>query len=158
MLDADLVIEGETIRRVVRLTREDIALFAQMSHDANPLHLNRSAAERAQFPDVIASGQQTAALLMGLMATHFTRSSDGIEREMLCLNTNFAYKLPVLADQDLLLQWRVTSVRWNTRLRGQLVQLDGSAVMPPASTSAVVARGTIMVRRVQSTREISDAA
>jgi acyl dehydratase len=148
MDDSTLVVEGESIRRTVRLSREDIALFAQVSHDANPLHLNRVAAERARFPDVIASGQQSASLLMGLMATHFTRSNDGVLREMLCLNTNFAYKAPVLADQDLLLQWRVTSVKYNNKLRGQLVQLDGSAASPDHPPS-VVARGTIMVRRVQ---------
>jgi acyl dehydratase len=157
MPDDLLVVEGETIRRTVRLTHDDIMLFAQMSHDANPLHQNRTAAQRARFPDVIASGQHTASLLMGLMATHFTRSHDGIEREMLCLNTNFAYKAPVLADQDVLLQWRVTSVRYNNSLRGQLVQLDGSAA-PPSGAPAVVARATIMVRRAQSEEGLVDAA
>jgi acyl dehydratase len=158
MLDSSLVVEGESIRRTVRLTQEDIALFAALSYDANPLHRDREAAQRAGFRDVIASGQHTASLLTGLLATHFTRSNDGIEREMLCLNTNFAYKSPVLADQDLLLQWRVTSVKYNNRLRGQLVQLDGSAVTPPDLAPAVVARGTIMVRRAQDLEAIHHAA
>ena len=141
-----LVWVGETVSQTIRFTREDIAAFARISFDQNPLHVDTVAAQRARFGEVIASGQHSAAVLMGLLATHYSRSDDGLAREMVCLNMNFAFKGPVFADQELTLQWRVASVDWNAKLDGALAQLDGSASVLRAKP-AVVARGTILVRQ-----------
>ncbi|HEV7913534.1 MAG TPA: MaoC family dehydratase [Albitalea sp.] len=140
-----LVRGGETVAKTVRVSRDEIVAFARMSHDANPLHTDRQAAQRARFGEIIASGQHTAAILMGMLATHFSRSDDGVAREMLCLNMNFAFKEPVFADQDVLLQWRVVNVQWNNKLHGVLVHLDGNASVAHAKP-AVVARGTLLVK------------
>jgi acyl dehydratase len=142
-----LVAAGETLARTLRFSREEIAGFARLSHDHNPLHHDPREAQRAGFPDVIASGQQTAALLMGMLASHFSRSDDGLQREMLCLNMNFAFKGPVLAGHDVQLEWRVASVVWNNKLDGQIAQLDGSVALVGAEP-AVVARGTILVKEL----------
>jgi acyl dehydratase len=143
-----LVWAGETVTRTIRFSREDIAAFARISFDENPLHVDTQSAQRARFGEVIASGQHSAAVLMGLLATHYSRSADGVAREMLCLNMNFAFKGPVFADQELTLQWRVASVEWNAKLNGALAHLDGSAAVLRAKP-AVVARGTILVREQQ---------
>ena len=71
----------------------------------------------ARFGEIIASCQQTAAGLMGMLATHFSRHDDGVPREMLCLNMNFAFKAPVFAGQDLQLRWRVTNIEPSTPAR-----------------------------------------
>jgi acyl dehydratase len=160
-----LVFVGETPTKTLRFSREDIVTFARLTGDSNPLHTDPDVARRARFGDIIASGQQTSAALMGLLATYFSRAAhadahahadantlaqlDGIEREMLCLNMNFAFKHPVFADQDIALQWRVASIDWKDALRGCLVQLDGSATVAAdhaADQVAVVARGTILVK------------
>jgi acyl dehydratase len=143
-----LIAAGETLSRCLRFSREEIAGFARLSHDHNPLHHDPAEARLAGFADVIASGQHTAAMLMGLLASHCSRSSDGLHREMLCLNMNFAFKGPVLAEQDLTLEWRVASVVWNSRLEGQLAQLDGSATVG-GGDAAVVARGTVLVKELR---------
>jgi acyl dehydratase len=140
-----LIAVGETLAETASLTRADIASFSRASFDANPLHLDPQAAARAGFDDVIASGQQTAALLMGMLATHYSRDDDGVRREMLCLNMNFAFKEPVLADREFTLRWRVASVEWKERLGGLLAHLDGTAT-PASGPVAVVARGTILVK------------
>ncbi|HJV62413.1 MAG TPA: MaoC family dehydratase [Albitalea sp.] len=140
-----LVAVGETLARTVRVSRDEIVAFARMSHDANPLHTDIQAAQRARFGELIASGQHTAAILMGLLATHFSRADDGLRREMLCLNMNFAFKGPVFADQDLDLAWKVASAQWNGKLQGVLAHLDGSASVTRGKP-AVVARGTILVK------------
>lgn len=140
-----LVALDESVSRGVRLTRADIAAFAQLSGDANPLHSDAAIAARARFGEIIASGQHTSALLMGLLATHFSRSDDGLRREMLCLNVNFAFKHPVFSDQDITLRWRVSSIEWKDKLGGFVVQLDGSAGVAHAQP-ALVARGTILVK------------
>jgi acyl dehydratase len=142
-----LVVAGETLARTVRFSRDEIAGFARLSHDHNPLHHDPREARLAGFADVIASGQHSAAILMGMLASHFSRSSDGVHREMLCLNMNFSFKEPVLAEQQVALEWRVTSVQWNGKLEGQLAQLDGSASVAGGEI-AVVARGTILVKEL----------
>jgi acyl dehydratase len=140
-----LVRIGEQIHASRRYTREQIASFAEISGDSNPLHHDRLAAERANFGEVIASGQQTASLMMGLVASHFSRADDGLVREMLCLNFNFAFKAPVFAEQDVEFDWRVSTVERNDSLGGFIAHLDGTASV--AGHPCVVARGTLLVRR-----------
>lgn len=142
-----IVRPGETFGKIVRYTRDEILRFAEASHDTNPLHREEQASARARFGEVVASGQHTAAIMMGLVASHFSRRDDGIVREMLCLNFNFAFKSPVFADQDLQLQWRVSSVAWNSKLGGLLGQVDGTA-STRNSRPAVIGRGTVLVREV----------
>ena len=142
-----LVISGETTSKTLRYTREDIALFARLSGDENPLHTDTAVAQRARFGEIIASGQHTSAQLMGMLATHFSRDDDGIRREMLCLNMNFAFKGPVFADQDITLQWRVSSVEPKDKLQGLLVHLNGTASIGRGKP-ALIARGTILVKEL----------
>jgi acyl dehydratase len=140
-----LVAAGERCSRSLRFTREQIAEFARLSGDDNPLHLDEVVAQRAQFGEVVASGQQTAAVLMGLVSSHFSQPLGDVARQVICLNFNFAYKRPVFADQDLLLQWHVSSVEWSERLGGAIAHLDGSAGVR-GSAPCVVARGTVLVQ------------
>ncbi len=148
-LNLALVANGEKIVKTLRLTREDIVLFAKMSHDENPLHRDTQAAQRAQFGEIIASGQHTAAVLMGFMASHFSRETAGLQREMLCLNTNFSFKAPVFAEQDMHLAWIVQAAQWNGKLGGVLAHLDGHAYAIK-DKPAVVARATILVKELKS--------
>ena len=139
-----LVQVGEKLTRTVRYTREEIALFARSSFDHNPLHVDALAAQRGRFGEIIASGQQTAAILMGMLATHFSRHDDGVRREMLCLNMNFAFKGPIFAEQTVELIWTVAKIEWNNKLGGWIAHLDGNAGVARAHP-AVIARGTILV-------------
>lgn len=140
-----LIRVGETCERSVRFTRDDIATFARLTGDTNPLHHDVQAAQRARHGEIIASGQQTTAQMMGLVASHFSRSDDGLARELLCLNFNFSLKAPVFAEQDLLLHWRVTNVEWNGTLGGWLGHVDGWATVRNAHP-CVVGRGTLLVK------------
>jgi acyl dehydratase len=141
-----LAFSGETVEKTLRIPRDEIVAFARMSHDTNPLHHDRQAAQRARFGEIIASGQHTAAILMGMLATHFSRADDdGVAREMLCLNMNFAFKGPVFADQEIALHWKVASAGWHGKLHGVLAHLDGWASVVQGKP-AVVARGTILVK------------
>ena len=142
-----LIRVGEKLTRTLRFSREDIAAFARMSLDENPLHLDSQLAQRTRFGEIIASGQQSAAVLMGMLATHYSRADDGVVRQMLCLNMNFAFKAPVFADQDIKLECRVSAVEWKARLNGVLAQLDGTAAAG-AGHPAVVARGSILVKEL----------
>lgn len=149
-LETPLVRIGEEAHAQIRFTREQITQFALLTGDLNPLHHDRQAAERASFGEIIASGQQTASQLMGLAASHFSRRDDGVPREMLALNYNFAFKAPVFADQLLQLHWRVSEVEPNLRRGGFIAHLNGSASV--AGKACVIGRGTVLVRRAPGSR------
>ena len=139
-----LVAPGERIVHRVRYTREDITRFAAQTLDRNPVHHSVEAARLAGHADVIASGQQTSALMSGLAASHFSRRDDGVAREMLCLNFNFAYRAPIPAERELTLEWQVGETEWNESLVGMIAQLEGRASVD--GRTAIVARGTVLVR------------
>lgn len=140
-----LIRVGETCERQIRFTREDIAAFARLTGDSNPLHHDVQAAQRARHGEIIASGQQTTAQMIGLVASHFSRGDDGQARELLCLNFNFAFKAPVFAEQELLLHWRVASVEWSATLGGWVAHVDGRAMVRHAHP-CVIGRGTLLVK------------
>ena len=143
--DTPLIRPGETFQAQVRYTREQIVQFARLTGDANPLHHDRQAAERASFGEIIVSGQQTASQMMGVVATHFSRRDDGVPREVLCLNFNFAFRAPVFAEQDIVIHWRVSEIERNTKRGGYIGHLDGAASV--AGRPCVVGRGTVRVSR-----------
>jgi acyl dehydratase len=144
-----LIRVGEKLGRTLRYSRDDIAAFARLSNDQNPLHHDALVAQRARFGEIIASGEQTAAILMGMLATHFSRHDDGVRRGVLTLNMNFAFKSPIFAEREVALAWQVANVQWSGKLKGWLAHLDGSAGIahqPPA----IVARGTIIVTEAKA--------
>jgi acyl dehydratase len=139
-----LVFVGERITKTLRYSKNDVAQFAHLSHDKNPLHTDPTTAERGRFGQIIASGQHTAAILMGMLATHYSRHEGGVYRQMICLNMNFAFKAPIFTEQDIELWWCVSAITTNAKLKGMLVHLDGQAATS-VDKPAVVGRGTILV-------------
>jgi acyl dehydratase len=138
---------GERCSKTMHFSAEAIAEFARMTGDANPLHSDPAAAARSRHGRVIASGQHTTSLLIGLAATYFSRghgAAQGQTREVLGLNFNFSLKHPVFADDSVELSWRVSSVEWSGRLQGWLVQADGNA--SAAERVCAVARATLLVK------------
>lgn len=139
------VVVGETVSTTVHFSLADIAAFATACHDRNPLHRDGDAAAHSRFGEVIASCSHAPSMLMGLSASYFSRSDDGIQREMVGLNYNFSFKAPVFADEDIQLSWRVATVEWHARLGGHLAQIEGTASTARSGT-ALIARGTILVK------------
>ena len=141
------VVVGEICQRSLRLSREEIANFARLTGDSNPLHHDVQAAQRARHGEIIASAQHSTALLIGLASSHFSRPGAGFVRELLCLNFNFAFKAPVFAEQQLALSWQVASVEPHAGLGGLLVQVNGRVAVRHAAP-CVVGRGTLLVKAV----------
>ena len=135
---------GEHFGRLMRYSVAQIAEFARLSGDTNPLHQDSPAARASQFKGPIASGQQSAAVMMGLVASHFSRCDDGVQREMLCLNFNFAFKAPIAAEAPIDMRWIVSAVEFNSRLSGWVGSLNGSAVSH--GVDCVIGRGTVLVK------------
>ena len=136
---------GDLIARIDRYSREDIEAFAMACHDRNPLHSDDALAQRSRFGEVIASGQHTSSMLIGLVISHFAHPADGRAREVLLLHVNFAFRSPIFANEDIQLSWRVVEVNWNAKLRGHVLVLEGGASTARARP-ALVARGTLLAK------------
>ena len=140
-----LVKIGDQIQKNARFSERDIATFATLCGDWNPLHYDAEAAQHSPFGEKIASGAHTSALLMGLATSHFSRNTDGVPRQAVALSFNFAFKAPIYADEDIELQWVIQDREWNPKLRGWVAQAEGNA-RTQRSGAALVARAVLLVK------------
>jgi acyl dehydratase len=147
-IETPLIRAGEEIRAQIRDSREQITQFAHLTGDMNPLHHDRQAAERASFGEIIASGQQTAAQMMGVASSHFSRGDDGLAREVLCLECQFAFPAPVFAATEVQIEWRVVAIERNTSRGGFVGRLEGEARV--GGRVCVSGRAALLVRRAAS--------
>ncbi len=119
---------GETFGRSVRLSEDEIRAFATSVHDFNPLHHDHALACDAGYPGIIASGTQIGSHLMALTASHFAEPlADGTLRNGLGMGFEIFFRAVVLADEDIVLRWRVTSVERKDKLRGWIAKVAGDA-------------------------------
>jgi acyl dehydratase len=112
---------GERFSRTVTLTAEGIHEFALAAGDMNPLHHDQMFAEASRFGGIIASGTHYVALIMGLVATHFTeqgRAGAGME-------FSFQLKKPVRAGDTITMTWQVAEVTPKPSMKGDILSLTG---------------------------------
>ncbi|MDB5803581.1 MAG: maoC like domain protein [Betaproteobacteria bacterium] len=112
---------GERFSRTVKLTAEGIHEFAQAAGDMNPLHHDAMFAEASRFGGIIASGTHYVALIMGLVATHFTAQGEAAAG----LEFSFQLKKPVRAGDTITLTWEVMEVTPKASLKGDILTLNG---------------------------------
>src|SRR5215469_14225466 len=118
----DQVQVGERITRQVSFSREEIAAFARLSGDLNPIHHDEDYARHTRFGGVIVSGPQLTSLMMGMVASRYSR-----ETGMLGLEFTFHFRKAVRADETLALEWQMTQAEPKARLHGLMVTLEGQA-------------------------------
>ncbi len=124
---------------MVRLTRDDVRRFALAAGDRNPVHHDEGFAAATRFGRIIASGTHTAALLMGVTASHFSR-----EGAMLGLEFWTRFRRPVFADDTVRIEWLVVDVQASEALGGAVVDLRGRLRRSDGVT-AVGARGRVLL-------------
>jgi 3-hydroxybutyryl-CoA dehydratase len=113
---------GERIIRQMILSREEVATFARLSGDLNPLHYDEVYAQQTRFGGVIVSGPQLVSLMMGLTATHFSQ-----ETAMLGLEFTFHFRKAVKVDELITMEWEVVHTEPKASLQGIIASLDGNA-------------------------------
>ena len=112
---------GERFSRTVLLTPEAIHEFALAAGDLNPLHHDKMFAEASRFGGIIASGTHYVALIMGLVATHFTARGEAAAG----LEFSFQLKKPVRAGDTITLTWEVVEITPKASLKGDILTLKG---------------------------------
>jgi 3-hydroxybutyryl-CoA dehydratase len=134
---------GDRFSKEVRLTPEAVSKFAREAGDANPVHHDDEHARGTRFGELIASGPQTSALLMGLTASHFSAGG-----AMLGLDFSFRFKRAVPASGTVRLEWLVVRVRASERLGGEVVDLRGRLQNEDGATAVGASARVLLLDRL----------
>ena len=130
---------GETFRKCHHFTAEDIADFAARAGDWNPLHHDADMAAASRFGGLIASGTQTSALLMGVVAEHLSKANYTAGLEF-----TFRFRRALPAGTEATLSWRITAVEPSEKLGGDLVTFAGE-ITDEAGQRYVTSEGRAVV-------------
>ncbi|KRT71757.1 MAG: MaoC domain-containing protein dehydratase, partial [Deltaproteobacteria bacterium CSP1-8] len=111
----DLVKVGERFTDEARFSKEEIAEFARLAGDFNPLHHDEEFARATRFRGIIACGPQTASRFLGMTATHFSKrgASLGLEFTLRFLG-------PARPGERLEMVWDVVDVTYKPKLNGEI--------------------------------------
>jgi 3-hydroxybutyryl-CoA dehydratase len=111
---------GQRFSLTHTFSEDQASAFALAAGDHNPLHHDADYAARTRFGRLIVSGTQTTALLMGLAASHFSRTGEAV-------GANFSVDLlqPVFSDEQVVLEWIVVAIHSHQR-HGRWVEIQGT--------------------------------
>lgn len=123
----------------VTLTPAMVAGYAQAVGDTNPVHHDPQFAAASRYRRLIASGTHTTALLLGLTASHFSKTAS-----MVGLEFWVRFRRPVFADETVHLEWLVVRVTPNEKLDGEIVELRGR-IRGEDGRTALGAKGRVLV-------------
>lgn len=128
---------GYRFAKVHRFDPQQVSAFARAAGDDNPLHHDAGIAARSRFGRLLASGTHTGALLMGLAASHLSKSSQVV-------GVSFTLDLlkPVYADEEVILAWIVDKVEAHPG-NGSFLDLTGS-VTGADGTLRLSSRGRVL--------------
>jgi 3-hydroxybutyryl-CoA dehydratase len=129
----------ERFSSTIVLTPAAVSAFARAAGDDNPLHHDPDHAAATRYGRLVASGPQTTAHLMALTASHFSQRG-----AMVGLEFWFRFRRPVFANETIRLEWLVVSVKPNSRLGGDVIELRGR-IRNEAGETAVGAKGRVLV-------------
>ena len=118
----------ETSSRVV--TESDIAKFAEVSGDHNPLHMDEEFARQTRFGSRIAHGMLTASFVSAMLANHLPGPG------CIYVSQSLKFKAPVRIDDTVTVRVTITNVRAGRELVtlkteafvGETLVLDGEAL------------------------------
>jgi acyl dehydratase len=129
---------GYAFERRITWTHGDIATFADLAGDVNPLHHDPAFAQASRFGGVIASGSHTVAVLLAMCGAQATAERPGVGLE-------FAFRLlgPARPNEEMLFRWEVVSSEPSAKPRGTLVKLRGS-ITGPGERPIVAATATTL--------------
>ncbi|MBI3964454.1 MAG: MaoC family dehydratase [Chloroflexi bacterium] len=138
-LPFDRVTVGDTFSVSRTITDAEIALFATLSGDLNPLHLSDTAARASRYGKRIATGQHTIAIMMGAVANHFSGYGKFVGLE-------FSARLhaAVGAGDTLEVDWRVAETIPKPQAAGGLVVLEGTG-RSQDGTLLITATGKVLL-------------
>jgi acyl dehydratase len=106
--DGKIVDVGYTSELKVKVTSEHIDLFAKVSGDYNPIHVDEEYAKKSRFGRRIAHGMLSAGFISRALV-------DGLNGEGIYLSQNLKFVNPVFIDDELIVKLQVTNLRRDTK-------------------------------------------
>ncbi|MEQ8824209.1 MAG: MaoC family dehydratase [Filomicrobium sp.] len=137
---------GRTVTRTYRFTRENIADYARMSGDTNPLHLDPEVAGNSRFGKIIACAAHSTGILISVLADGFSQNGESVG-----LGFTLTLRRAVPEGCDAELVWTVQSVDWSEKLRGFVAELSGELREKSTDQAMVMAQGRLLVLGDQET-------
>ena len=117
---------GDSASITKRFSSEDVARFAEVSADANPIHLDDAAAAESVFGQRVVHGMLVGSLFSALIGMQLPGKGS------IYLGQNLSFKAPVMIDDEITATVEITSIR------------EGKPIMK-LRTFAVNAEGTIVI-------------
>lgn len=117
---------GQVFSAERAFTADDVAEFARLSQDTNPIHIDSTGAVRAGFPAPVVHGMLCASLFGAIIGTRFPGAVYATQ--------SLAFRAPVLVGESVVAEVRLTKIggsraHFATRVRrGEDVVLDGTAL------------------------------
>lgn len=135
MNDSNLPEVGDTASVEHVFTQEDVATFARLSGDDNPVHLDEAAAQRMGFSGTIVHGMLAAGLISRLLGTRLPGPGT------IYLRQELRFKQPILPDQAVVASVSVVGRRDDKPV------LELSTVITSQGQTAIEGSATVLVRR-----------
>jgi acyl dehydratase len=134
---------GQTATYSKTCTLEDIQLFAKVSGDVNPVHLDDNFAKTTPFGAVIAHGMYTGALVSAALAIELPGPGT------IYMGQDLKFKAPVFIDDTITVNLTVSNIREEkaivtldcscTNQDGKVVAVGTATVMAPKEKMSVTA-------------------
>jgi len=121
------------------LTPNIVSEYAHSVGDSNPIHHDPEFASNTRYGRPIASGTHTTALILGLSASYFSKTSS-----MVGLDYWVGFRRPIYADETIKVEWLVIRVTPNKKLKGNIVELRGRILGQDGKTS-LGAKGRLLI-------------
>ncbi len=96
---------GMTHQTVHTITEKDIDLFAEVSGDRNPLHMDEAFAKQTQFGQRIAHGALTASYISGILGNDLPGPGS------IFVGLNMRFRRPVYIGSEVIVKVEVTEMK-----------------------------------------------
>ena len=111
---------GETFGADWCFSDQQVSDFATLAGDFNPIHHDIKQAQAMGFDEIVISGTQYTAMMMGLVATFVSNRCPTLGLEF-----DFKYKKAIFANQRLKVIWKISAIQYHPKLQGDMIYFEG---------------------------------
>ncbi len=130
---------GQTVARPYTFTRENIAEYARIAGDTNPLHLDPEVAAKSRFGRIIAAAAHSTGVLVSVLADAYSRDGQAVG-----LGFSFELRRAVPEGAVTRLEWTMTSLTDSTKPRGRMAEVSGRIVEADTGLVYLTASGQML--------------
>ncbi|SDV48390.1 MaoC family dehydratase [Chitinasiproducens palmae] len=145
-----IVTIGDTFSHELRFTADQIQRFAELTGDSLPLHRDPSYARDHRFPGLVVSAAHLSAHLLSAIGNHFNAFAHSLNTQL-----DIRFERAILANDTLVLDWRVTDAFWKDKPGGDVTTL---ALAVHNQRELSVASGTATLLVMPKSADLSSAA